>query len=175
MAAPFIDPDLREETMFENLGKANDKYEAAMAMQPEAFRRASGDNHKESTETTSNATNDGDNNDKGNDDKDEHQQDRPQRQTTPRQFLLPGTHSKHVQSQLPGDFSKHELDIRKQQYSNLCLDNLTEQDEAIFLMNCMEASVDEETILLKELELLTACAISDGDEEILMPIITTSI
>jgi hypothetical protein len=49
-----------------------------------------------------------------------------------------------------------------------------EQDEAIFLMNCMEASVDEKTIvLLKELELLTACAISDGDEEMLMPTITT--
>jgi hypothetical protein len=48
-----------------------------------------------------------------------------------------------------------------------------EQDEAIFLMNCMEASVDEETILLKELELLTACAISDDDEAILMSTITT--
>ncbi len=48
------------------------------------------------------------------------------------------------------------------------MDNLMEQDEAIFLMECMEASVDDETILLKELELLTACAIDDGDEELLM-------
>ena len=34
-------------------------------------------------------------------------------------------------------------------------------DEAIFVLNCMEAPIDEETKLLKELELLTACAISD--------------
>ncbi len=37
----------------------------------------------------------------------------------------------------------------------------------------MEASVEEETILLKELELLTACAINNGDEEMLMPTINT--
>jgi hypothetical protein len=94
-----------------------------------------------------------------NDYNDEQQQARRKRTTVPRQFLLPGT---------------HELDIRKQQYSNLCLDNLMEQDEAIFLMECMEASVDEETILLKELELLTACAIDDGDEELLMKTTTNN-
>jgi hypothetical protein len=49
-----------------------------------------------------------------------------------------------------------------------------EQDEAIFLMECMEASVDEETILLKEFELLTACAIDDGDEELLMQTTTNN-
>ena len=161
MAAPFIDPDLRDETMLDNLVKAKDKYEASMAMQPEAIRRANG-------------MNDSDNSDKSDDDKDERQQDRPQRLTTPRQFLLPGTYSKHVQYQLPRDLSKHEIDIRQQQYSSLCLDNLLEQDEASFLMNCMEASVDEETILMKELELLTACAVTDGDEEMLMPAITTA-
>jgi hypothetical protein len=33
----------------------------------------------------------------------------------------------------------------------------------------MEATLDEETILMKELELLTACAISDDTDELLMP------
>ncbi len=31
--------------------------------------------------------------------------------------------------------------------------------------------LDEETILLKELELLTACALSDGNDDVLMPVI----
>ncbi len=61
MAAPFINPDLKEE---------------------------SEDNHKKSErmETTSNAKNDEDHNDKGVDQNDEHQQDRLKRHTTPRQF-----------------------------------------------------------------------------------------
>jgi hypothetical protein len=44
-----------------------------------------------------------------------------------------------------------------------------DNDEAIFVLNCMEATLDEETILMKELELLTACAISDDTDELLMP------
>jgi hypothetical protein len=86
MVAPFIDPDLREE---------------------------SEDNHEESKSTanTSNAKNDDDNNDKGDDGKDEHQHDRLKRHTIPWQFLLSGTHSNQVHFQLPGDVSKHELDI----------------------------------------------------------------
>jgi hypothetical protein len=110
-------------------------------------------------ETTSDVNNDEHHDDKRVSEKDEHHQDRPKRHKTPRQFLVPGT---------------HELDIRRQQYSNLCLDNLMEQGEEIFLMECMEASVDEETILLKELELLMACAVNDADEEFLMPTITTN-
>jgi hypothetical protein len=128
MAAPFIDPDLREE---------------------------SEDSHKES-KTTSNKMDDNDNNDESLDYKERRPTERPKRHTTPRQYLLPGTHS------------KHEIDIRQQQYSNLCLDNIMEQEEAIFLLNCMEAPIEEDTLLLKELELLTACATSDGDEEVLM-------
>jgi hypothetical protein len=133
MAAPFIDPDLRDESEI---------------------------NHKErkSKDTTNNTNHEheNENNEKGNDAELKHPQNRLKRHTTPRQFLLPGT---------------HELDIRKQQYSNLCLDNLMEQDDAILLMSCMEASIDEETVLLKELELLTACATSDGYEDLLMPTI----
>ena len=118
-------------------------------------------NHEEieSTATTSDVTNDKHHNDKRVSWKDEQHHDRPKRNKTPRQFLIPGT---------------HELDIRRQQYSNLCLDNFMEQGEAIFLMECMEASVDEETILLKELELLTACTVNDADDELLMPTITTN-
>jgi len=128
MAAPFIDPDLREE---------------------------SEDSHKES-KTTSNKMDDNDNNDESFDYKERRPTERPKRHTTPRQYLLPGTHS------------KHEIDIRQQQYSNLCLDNIMEQEEAIFLIDCMEAPIEEDTLLLKELELLTACATSDGDDEVLM-------
>jgi hypothetical protein len=89
------------------------------------------------------------------------QHERSIRQTTPRQFLIPGTHSK-------------EIDIRKQQYSNLCLDNLMEgNDNAILILDCMESQVDDETKLMKELELLTACALSEEpNDEVLTPAIT---
>jgi transposase InsO family protein len=148
MVAPFIAPDLRDESEI---------------------------HHKEDRrkETTSITEKDDDNSDTSNDDNTQRPYERLKRHTTPRKFLLPGTHSKHVRFQPQEDHLKHELDIRKQQYSNLCMDNLMEQDEANFLLNCMEASIDEESILLRELELLTACAICDGDEEILMPTITT--
>ncbi len=118
------------------------------------------DDNKESNKASaSDDDTDGDNDDNPNDEEDKRQFERPRRQTTPRKLLLPGTHS------------KHEIEIRKQQYSNLCLDILMENDKAIFILNCMEATLDEETSLLKELELLTACAIGDDDEELLMPTI----
>jgi hypothetical protein len=91
---------------------------------------------------------------------------------TPRKFLLPGTgtHSKVRFS----DHSKQELDIRNQQYSNLCLDNLMENNtDSILILDCMEAQFDEETKLMKELELLTACALYDETREILTLAITT--
>ena len=81
------------------------------------------------------------------------------RKTIPRQFLLPGTHQ------------HKEVEIRKIQYSNLCMENIMEShDEAKLLLNCMEATIDDETKLMKELELLTACATSD-DSDILLPFI----
>ena len=42
---------------------------------------------------------------------------------------------------------------------------------AAFILDCMEASIDEETKLMKELELLTACAFSEPNDELLMPTI----
>jgi hypothetical protein len=69
-------------------------------------------------------------------------------------------------------FSEHELEtrrhqidereigIRRQQYSNVSLDNL--------ILYCMEAQLDDETKLMKELELLSACAFSTDNQEMLM-------
>jgi hypothetical protein len=80
-----------------------------------------------------------------------------QRKITPRQFLLPGTHQ------------HKEIEVRKQHYSNICMENLMEDDNAaVFLLNCMEATIDDETKLMKELELLTACATSD-DLSVILP------
>jgi hypothetical protein len=124
---------------------------------------------KEELETSNN-----DNEHKDNDaDGDKRQEiERQQRVITPRKFLLPGTgtHSKVRFS----DHSKKELDIRQQQYSNLCLDNLMENNtDSILILDCMEAQIDEETMLMKELELLTACAMYDETKDILTPAITT--
>jgi hypothetical protein len=93
---------------------------------------------------------------------DEGQQvERQRRNNTAREFLLPGTHSK-------------EIDIRKQQYSHLCLDNLMDDNaNAIFILDCMEAQMDDETKLMKELELVTACVLCDESDEILTPAITS--
>jgi hypothetical protein len=97
------------------------------------------------------------------DEKDEPQRDdRQRRKVIPRTFLLPGT----------GTYSK-EIDVRKQQYSNLCLDNLMEDNtNTILIMDCMEAQKDDETMLMKELELLTACALNEKHNEVLAPAIT---
>jgi hypothetical protein len=115
---------------------------------------------KDETERNNEETGSSDNS--GNEDKSEgqRQRERPKRQTTPRQFLLPGTNSK-------------ETDVRRQQYSNLCLDDVIEDNaSAIFILDCMEAEVNDETKLIKELELLTACAFYDEQSEILMPAIS---
>jgi major membrane immunogen (membrane-anchored lipoprotein) len=87
--------------------------------------------------------------------------ERQRRTHTARKFLLPGTHS-------------NEIEIRKQQYSHLCLDNLMEDNaDAIFMLDCLEAQTDDEAILMKELELLTACALCDELDEILTPAISS--
>jgi transposase InsO family protein len=99
------------------------------------------------------------------DDKDvedeQHQKGRQRRITTPRKFLLPGTGTK-----------PSEVNIRQQQYANLCLDDLMEDNSgSILLLDCMEAQLDDEAILTKELELLTACALDYELNEILTPAI----
>jgi hypothetical protein len=110
-----------------NMIRATDKYEAAIAMQPEAAQQ---------------------------------QQERQKRPTIPRQFLLPGTNTK-------------EINIRKLQYSTLCLDNWTgNNDDAILLLDCMEAQVDDETKLMKELELMMACSLYEEPNELLTPAVT---
>jgi hypothetical protein len=119
--------------------------------------------------------NDDSSNEEKGDENGEHQQDRSKRRTTPRQFLLPGTHLKGVQLSRYGSNSKQEIETRQQQYSNLCVDTVVEPNEAIFIMKCMEAPLDEETILLKELELLTACATYEENEEVLLPNITSEV
>ena len=83
-------------------------------------------------------------------------EERSRRPIMPRKFLIPGIHS------------SQEIDIRKQQYSNLCLNNIMANDDVIFITNCMEATLDEETILLKELELLTACALDTNDNAFIL-------
>ena len=99
-------------------------------------------------------------NDKVDDDDKGQRNERQRRTTNQRKFLLPGTHST-------------EINIRKQQYSHLCMDNLVEDnDNVIFILDCMEAQIDEETKLMKELELLTACALGEEPAEILAPAFT---
>ena len=105
------------------------------------------------------------------DDQQEQPLTRQHRKITPRQFLLPGTHSQQVQFVLPDTPPQTEITVRKQQYAQLCLDNVIENNEgAIFILNCMEATIDDETKLQKELELLTACALYDDCEIVLMAV-----
>ena len=132
--ASYIDPDLKEANEecedsdeMKNMIRATDKYEAAMAMQPEAGQQ---------------------------------QQERQKRTITPRQFLLPGTNTK-------------EVNIRKLQYSTLCLDNWTgNNNDAILLLDCMEAQADDETKLMKELELMMACTLHEEPNELLTSAVT---
>jgi hypothetical protein len=98
--------------------------------------------------------------------KDDLQHERPKRMTTQRQFLLPGTHSKQVRFEQHN--SEKEIEIRKQQYSNLLTENLTEDAGAIFIMNCVESQIDEEMKLMRELELLLACIYQIEDNETLL-------
>ncbi len=87
-------------------------------------------------------------------DEDEPQVVRPKRTTTARQFLLPGTH-----------LNQKEIEIRKEQYSNLCLEQCTIQDpEAIYIMECLGSQINKEEKLMKELELLTACTYNEEEK-----------
>ncbi len=95
----------------------------------------------------------------------EHLRDgREKRIVTPRTFLHPGTGTK-----------SKDLHVRQQQYLHLCLDNLMEDNrEAILLLDCMEAQLDEDTKVMKEMELLTACTLIDEPNEIVTPAITNT-
>jgi hypothetical protein len=49
-----------------------------------------------------------------------------------------------------------------------------EDTDAIFVLECMEAQLGEETKLMKELELLNACLYNDDNDDILMAAIKTA-
>jgi hypothetical protein len=50
---------------------------------------------------------------------------------------------------------------------------MNDDDEAILMLDCMEAQVDEETKLIKELELMTACALNEElSDDIITPAIS---
>ncbi len=49
---------------------------------------------------------------------------------------------------------------------------MDDNNDPILLLDCMEAQIDEDTMLLKELELLTACALHDESIDVLTPAIT---
>jgi hypothetical protein len=103
----------------------------------------------------------------GNDGSDENgrqlHQRRSSRQTTAVKFLLPGTRATS-QSNAANILSQREMDIRKTQYANIGM----EKNDDAFVFACMEAQIDEETSLMKELELLNACRYNDKDNDVLM-------
>ena len=81
-------------------------------------------------------------------------QQRTKRQRAQRVFLLPGTHT--------------ELNIRKQTYANVCLEPLMDFNDTVLMLDCMDAQTSNETILMKELELLNACTYNDDDNDVLL-------
>jgi transposase InsO family protein len=87
---------------------------------------------------------------------------RQQRQTTPRDFLLPGTYAK-------------ELEIRRMGDANLCVENSMDEHDPIYLLQCMEAQTSDESRLMKEMELLNACTYGEDDKEFLLSTLTGEI
>ena len=122
-----------EKEMLENLYKATDKYEADIAMQP--FTDSEIENRKHQFK--------------------EHYQRVEERENNRRQQL-----ADFLQKQKNEEC---EIDIRHQQYSNLCFDNLDN-----LILDCLEAQTDDEIKLTKELELLTACVTTTDYPEMLL-------
>ena len=90
----------------------------------------------------------------------QHDRDKPvlirqPRQTSPRDFLLPGTYAQ-------------ELEIRRMEGANLCVENSMNENEPIYLLHCMEAHTSDDTRLMKEMELLTACLYGEDNEDFLL-------
>jgi hypothetical protein len=78
-------------------------------------------------------------------------------------FLLPGTHAAS-QSDAANILSQREIDIRKTQYANVGMEN----NDETFIFACMEAQIDKEVLLMKELELLNACLYNDTTNDVLL-------
>ena len=83
--------------------------------------------------------------------------ERPRRTIKQRQYLLQGTNT------------KAEIAIRKVQFANLCMETTAEErDVMLSMMDCMESQIDEDTLLMKEMELMMACTYDEDD-----PLLTT--
>jgi hypothetical protein len=52
--------------------------------------------------------------------------------------------------------------------AHLCMENTMERDEPIYLLKCMEAQMNDESRLMKEMELLNACTYCEEDDEFLL-------
>jgi hypothetical protein len=52
------------------------------------------------------------------------------------------------------------------------MDNLMDDTDNLFIMNCMESQTNEESQLMKELELLNACTYSEKDNDVLLSAIS---
>jgi hypothetical protein len=100
--------------------------------------------------------NDGDIKQQGNQRHEQEKSDRPQRLSKPRDFLLPGT------------ISQKEIDIRKVQYANMCVETSQPEAQAIYILDCMDSENDEESKLMKELELMNACTYNIEPNEVLL-------
>ncbi len=147
VTASYIEPDLRNDTDKDN----NDE-------------KGSSGNDDDGIQISQHETDNSEDEDEGENEKQQHARSR--RETSPRQFLLPGTHAKS---------KSKEISVRMQHYSNLCLDNIMDENkDATFILDCMEAQVNEDTKLMKELELLTACAFTEDNDDMLTPVIANN-
>jgi hypothetical protein len=52
--------------------------------------------------------------------------------------------------------------------ANLCVENTMNENEPIYLLHCMEAHTSDDTRLMKEMELLTACLYGEDNEDFLL-------
>jgi hypothetical protein len=106
--------------------------------------------------------NDGDEKQQDNQQHEQEKSDRPQRLSKPRDFLLPGT------------ISQKEIDIRKVQYANMCVESSEPEAQVIYILDCMGSKNDEESKLMKELELMNACTYNIEPNEVLLSSIMQS-
>jgi transposase InsO family protein len=142
--AQEIEPDLHDEQRHDNTSvrKGDDKVN-------------SNDDDAEKNDDD-NADENDDDADKNDDDTDYSgvRQQRTKRQPAQRQFLLPGTHT--------------EQNIREQTYANVCFEPLMDFNETILMLDCMDAQTDNESKLMKELELMNACTYNDDENDVLL-------
>jgi hypothetical protein len=59
--------------------------------------------------------------------------------------------------------------------ANLCMENTMECNEPVYLLKCMEAQMNNEDRLMKEMELLNACTYCENDKEFLLTALASDI